>query len=402
MSFQTTIISIIVMILIGVLLKKLNILKTEDNETLNKIVVNIGLPCMIFNALYTANVSLLPDLSILTVFILLCSLIVGIITYLILKVLAYDNKALWSTLVVVVLGNTGFLGYPISQGIFGAEGLVRAAFCDLATSIIFIAVSIILIIIFDGSIKTAIKKIVTFMPLWGIILGILLNVFSIPIGDFGTTIVNYLGGSTVPLIMISLGLSLNLRGFRRHLKEVSLASIIKLIIYPLVGIGVLSIFGIVGLEYKIGLLEAMMPSAMLALILSLQFNLDSDLTSDCIFTDTLLSLITIPIFLFIFITLISIDCFAQTVRYRYLMVSDEAISIVDVKEKLPNSKLSMYLLSLNTEREQNYAINMLNNVKSYYYAGQMNLYYMDNTLSKTKMHYIGSWRELISYVRGEE
>ena len=301
MSFETTIISIIVMIFIGVLLKKLDILKTEDNETLNKIVVNVALPCMIFNALYTANVSLLPDLSILTVFILICSLIIGVITYLILKFLGYDNKALWSILVVVVLGNTGFLGYPISQGIFGAEGLVRAAFCDLATSIIFIAVSIILIIIFDGSIKTAIKKIVTFMPLWGIILGILLNVFSIPIGDFGTTIVNYLGGSTVPLIMISLGLSLNLRGFRRHLKEVSLASIIKLIIYPLVGIGVLSIFGIVGLEYKIGLLEAMMPSAMLALILSLQFNLDSDLTSDCIFTDTLLSLITIPIFLFIFI-----------------------------------------------------------------------------------------------------
>ena len=301
MSFETTIISIIVMIFIGVLLKKLDILKTEDNETLNKIVVNVALPCMIFNALYTANVSLLPDLSILTVFILLCSLIVGIITYLILKFLGYDNKALWSILVVVVLGNTGFLGYPISQGIFGAEGLVRAAFCDLATSIIFITVSIILIIIFDGSIKTAIKKIVTFMPLWGIILGILLNVFSIPIGEFGSSIVNYLGGSTVPLIMISLGLSLNLRGFKRHFKEVSLASIIKLIVYPLFAICILSILGIVGLEYKIGLLEAMMPSAMLALILSLQFKLDSDLTSDCIFTDTLLSLITIPIFLFIFI-----------------------------------------------------------------------------------------------------
>ena len=301
MSFETTIISIIVMIFIGVLLKKLNILKTEDNETLNKIVVNVALPCMIFNALYTANVSLLPDLSILTVFILICSLIIGVITYLILKFLGYDNKALWSILVVVVLGNTGFLGYPISQGIFGAEGLVRAAFCDLATSIIFIAVSIILIMIFDGEIKTAIKKIVTFMPLWGIILGILLNVFSIPIGEFGSSIVNYLGGSTVPLIMISLGLSLNLRGFKRHFKEVSLASIIKLVVYPLLAICILSILGIAGLEYKIGLLEAMMPSAMLALILSLQFKLDSDLTSDCIFTDTLLSLITIPIFLFIFI-----------------------------------------------------------------------------------------------------
>lgn len=301
MSFQTTIISIIVMIFIGVLLKKLDILKTEDNETLNKIVVNVALPCMIFNALYTANVSLLPDLSILTVFILLCSLIVGVVTYLILKFLGYDNKALWSILVVIVLGNTGFLGYPISQGIFGASGLVRAAFCDLATSIIFIIVSIILIMIFDGSIKTAVKKIVTFMPLWGIFLGILLNIFSIPIGEFGSIILNYLGGSTVPLIMISLGLSLNLRGFKRHFKEVSLASIIKLIIYPLVGIFILLILGITGLEFKIGLLEAMMPSAMLALILALQFKLDSDLTSDCIFTDTLLSLITIPIFLFIFI-----------------------------------------------------------------------------------------------------
>lgn len=301
MSFQTTIISIIVMIFIGVLLKKLNILKTEDNETLNKIVVNVALPCMIFNALYTANVSLLPDLSILTLFILLCSLFVGIITYLILKFLGYDNKALWSILVVIVLGNTGFLGYPISQGIFGVSGLVRAAFCDLATSIIFIVVSIILIMIFDGSIKTAVKKILTFMPLWGIFLGILLNIFSIPIGEFGSSIVNYLGGSTVPLIMISLGLSLNLRGFRRHFKEVSLASIIKLVIYPILGIFILFILGVTGLEFKIGLLEAMMPSAMLALILSLQFNLDSDLTSDCIFTDTLLSLISIPIFLFIFI-----------------------------------------------------------------------------------------------------
>lgn len=301
MSFQTTIISIIVMILIGVLLKKLNILKTEDNETLNKIVINVALPCMIFNALYNANVSLLPDLSILTVFILLCSLISGVITYLILKCLNYDKKALWSILVVIVLGNTGFLGYPISQGIFATEGLVRAAFCDLATSITFIIVSIILIMIFDGSIKTAIKKIVTFMPLWGIFLGILLNVFSVPIGEFGTSIVNYLGGSTVPLIMISLGLSLNLKGFKRHFREVSLASIIKLIIYPLVAICILSFLGIYGLEFKIGLLEAAMPSAMLALILSIQFNLNSDLTADCIFTDTLLSLISIPIFLFIFI-----------------------------------------------------------------------------------------------------
>lgn len=301
MDFVTTIVSIIVMILIGVLLRYFNVLKAEDNETLNKVVVNVALPCMIFNALYSANVYLLPSLSILTVFILICSLIVGIITYLILKYLGYDKKALWSILIVVLLGNTGFLGYPICQGLFGVDGLVRAAFCDLSTSILFISISIILMLIFDGSIRNAVKKIVTFMPLWGIIFGILLNVLSISIGDLGSSLVNYLAGATVPMIMISLGLSLNLRGFKRHLKEVSLTSFIKLIIYPIIGFGVLTLLGVTGLERNIGLIEAAMPSAMLCLILAIQFNLDTDLTSDCIFSNTLISLITIPVILFFFI-----------------------------------------------------------------------------------------------------
>ena len=120
MDYRIIIVSIIVMILIGALSKKIGLLKEEDVETLNNIVINMALPCMIFNALYNADVSLLPRLSILTVYILITSLIVGILTYSLLKILGWDRKKIWSFMVVVVLGNTGFLGYPITQGIFGA------------------------------------------------------------------------------------------------------------------------------------------------------------------------------------------------------------------------------------------------------------------------------------------
>ena len=81
MDYKIIIVSIIVMILIGALSKRIGLLKEEDVETLNNIVINIALPCMIFNALYNADVSLLPRLSILTVYILITSLIVGILTY---------------------------------------------------------------------------------------------------------------------------------------------------------------------------------------------------------------------------------------------------------------------------------------------------------------------------------
>ena len=297
MDFRIIIVSIIVMILIGVLSKKIGLLKEEDVETLNNIVINIALPCMIFNALYTADVSLLPRLSILTVYMLITSLIVGVLTYLLLKSFGWDKRKIWSMVIVVVLGNTGFLGYPITQGIFGNEGMIRAVFCDISTSIIFVTLSFILILIFDGEIRVALKKIITFLPLWSIVLGILLNIFSVPITSLGSTVVSYLAGATIPLIMISLGLSLNLEGLKNHFKEVGLASIIKLVIYPLIALGVLSLLNITGFEHTIGFIEATMSSAMIGLVLAISYKLDWELTSDCIFTTTLFSLVTIPTFL---------------------------------------------------------------------------------------------------------
>ena len=297
MDYRIIIVSIIVMILIGVLSKKIGLLKEKDVETLNNIVINIALPCMIFNALYTADVSLLPKLSILTVYILITSLIVGILTYSLLHFLGWERKKIWSLVTVVVLGNTGFLGYPITHGIFGNEGMIRAVFCDISTSILFILLSFILILIFDGELKVAIKKILTFLPLWSVVLGILFNIYSIPITPVGSTVVGYLAGATIPLIMISLGLSLKLEGLKYHFKEVGLASIIKLLIYPLIALGVLSLLNITGFEHTIGFIEATMSSAMLGMVIAVTYRLDWELTSDCIFTTTLFSLITIPIFL---------------------------------------------------------------------------------------------------------
>ena len=136
MDFKIIIVSIIVMILIGFFAKKVNLLSSDDVETLNNIVVNIALPCMIFQALYAAKTSLFASLSILTLYMLICSLIVGAITYFILKIAGWESRKIWTIVVCVVLGNTGFLGYPVTSGIFGAEGMIRAVFCDISTSIL--------------------------------------------------------------------------------------------------------------------------------------------------------------------------------------------------------------------------------------------------------------------------
>ena len=68
-TIETTILSIVIMIGLGYILKKIDFLSDKDIDSLNKIVINLLLPCMIFSALYSADLSLLPKLSILTVLI---------------------------------------------------------------------------------------------------------------------------------------------------------------------------------------------------------------------------------------------------------------------------------------------------------------------------------------------
>ena len=57
MSSIETIIAIILLILVGYISKRIGLLKYEDSITLNKIVVNIAIPSLIFLAMYTADLS---------------------------------------------------------------------------------------------------------------------------------------------------------------------------------------------------------------------------------------------------------------------------------------------------------------------------------------------------------
>lgn len=62
MNSIETIISIIVLIVIGYVTKRVGLLKPEDSVTLNKIVINLALPSLIFMAMYTADLSSIGSL----------------------------------------------------------------------------------------------------------------------------------------------------------------------------------------------------------------------------------------------------------------------------------------------------------------------------------------------------
>lgn len=298
-EIEVTILSIILMIGVGYVLKRIDFLSEKDINPLNKIVMNILLPCMIFSALYSSDLSLIPKLGILPFVILASSFVTGIVSFLILKKLGYDDKKLWSVLVTVMIANTAFMGYPVNLGIYGSEGFLRAIFCDIATMCTFLILSFLLVIKFGGTLKKAVRKIALFPPLWAIVLGLGLNLLNVPIGPVLDNTVNYLGDGAIPLIMISLGLSINLSGLSRSKSMVAFTSIMKLFFFPLIAFIIVSFLGLTGLQYNVAIVEAAMPSGMLSLVLAITYKLDYELTSDCILINTVISLITLPLIIMI-------------------------------------------------------------------------------------------------------
>lgn len=294
-AIEITIISIVLMIGLGYFLKRIDFLSEKDIDPLNKIVMYILMPCMIFSALYSADMSLLPTLGILPFVILTASIGSGVISYIVLKRLHYDDKKIWSVLVTVMIANTAFMGYPVNLGVYDHPGFLRAIFCDLATTCMFLLLSFVLVLKFGGTVKRAFREILLFPPLWAVVLGISFNLLNIPIGPVLDKTVNYLADGAIPLIMISLGLSIELGGLARSKAMVIFTSIVKLGVFPLIALIVVSLLGLTGLQHDVGIIEAAMPSGMLSLLLAITYKLDYELTSDCILINTVISLITLPI-----------------------------------------------------------------------------------------------------------
>lgn len=294
-AIEITIISIVLMIGLGYFLKRIDFLSEKDIDPLNKIVMYILMPCMIFSALYSADMSLLPTLGILPFVILTASIGSGVISYIVLKRLHYDDKKIWSVLVTVMIANTAFMGYPVNLGVYGHPGFLRAIFCDLATTCMFLLLSFVLVLKFGGTVKRAFREILLFPPLWAVVLGISFNLLNIPIGPVLDKTVNYLADGAIPLIMISLGLSIELGGLARSKAMVIFTSIVKLGVFPLIALIVVSLLGLTGLQHDVGIIEAAMPSGMLSLLLAITYKLDYELTSDCILINTVISLITLTI-----------------------------------------------------------------------------------------------------------
>jgi len=230
MNSYETIIAIVVLILIGYICRRIGLLKPDDAKILNKIVVYLAIPSLIFLAMYNADLSDTVTLGTITLICITIGILCGGIAYLFASLRNYSKETRWGLVTASAMLNSGFLGYPVVLGVFGSIGLVSAVFYDLGSVILFIFFGFLLILVYGGNYQGIFKESVFFPSIIAISLGVLTNIFQLPLGSLVPEILDYLSGAAIPLIMLSLGLSLEFKEVKEYFAAASFVSVIRLVI----------------------------------------------------------------------------------------------------------------------------------------------------------------------------
>jgi predicted permease len=279
-------------------------LEPEDlRKSINTAVFNLFLPALcvkvMSNAPLTFEAISVPANAILTLSFMI------IFNFLFFKTFKshfkLNNKEIGALILTSTFGNTTYLGLPVITGLYGESFARYVLYYDLLATTPFLwTVGSRFSAHFGGekspTVLDTIKKLFSLPPLWGIIIGVFINILKIPVPFFISKALDLLGMVVVPLMIFSIGLSLS---FVKpgHTLTILPVCIFKLFLSPFIGYIFGKFMGLSGTTIKIVTLEAGMPSMVLSLLVASVFKLDVTLTAFAIVITTLLSFLSLPILL---------------------------------------------------------------------------------------------------------
>ncbi len=295
------------LIIIGAIASKRNILDEVSKDLLARIIIDITLPFLIFSTFSHLELDVKLFKNALFIFIL-AFVNIGTL-FLVGSLSSFIQKLDKSQAVVHTLhtmfGNIVFLGFPLFDALFpGGIGVFYAAVYQLASNTLTFTYGIYRLSY--GSQKSGWKSLLN-MNTGSIVLGILVLLSGLHLPKFVVESFSTLGRCTSPLSMIYIGALLAGMNIRKAFKTLSvlIISMNKLLIVPII-LGFSYILLIKGLHIEIAreaffvlVMQAGMPCQTIIVVMSRRYGGDCNLAASNLFVSTLFSILTLPLLYFI-------------------------------------------------------------------------------------------------------
>jgi predicted permease len=201
-----------------------------------------------------------------------------------------------------MVGNTGFIGYPVALALVGEQYFAWALFYDLLGTVIgAYGLGAVLAARFGEGSKSYqqfIHAILYNPTLWSLGLGLLVRDITLP--PLLENSLQRFAWSAIALSLILCGMRLSQLHSWSSLKPASVSLVIKMLIVPLfLGI-ILSFWGLDRPALLILVLQTAMPPAFATLVLAETYNLDRELAVTALGLGSICLLVTLPIWVLMF------------------------------------------------------------------------------------------------------
>ena len=260
-----------------------------DTNFITNFAGNIGTPAMIFYTVTTTGITLdiFTNYFIYAILMIAGFAAIGLILLFILK------KDLSMELPPLILPNTGNIGVPICLFAYGTQGL------GVASAI----ASVIILFHFTLGVFLAKKKfsldiLIKSPPVYAIIISVIFLYYKIKTPIFLENTTFLLTYATIFLVLMSLGIALT--RFKFSLKDSIITSVCRVLFGPIIAYSIIYNFELSGFAAGVLLIQSAMPSAILNYLVGSMYSPKKviDSIASTIVTSTLMSFITIPIFVF--------------------------------------------------------------------------------------------------------
>lgn len=282
----------------GVIAAKTGIIKKEARPTLISLLLNVTVPCMVFNS-FQQNVTAEQLKNAVWALVISTGCCLGgwLIGHLLWRKRAAARRPILEF--SALLSNQGYAGMPVVSLVFGPEGVFYTSFILIPVRIFIWTIGISL---FQKGEKRAWWKTLLMTPsLIAVFVGLLFLLSPLRLPDVASTAVSNLGAITGPLSMIIIGSSLAEAHPRDILdREVAEVCFVRLLLLPVLTMIVLRALGVSELLWQVETVLMAMPAATNCAIFAERYGQDRIFGAKCVFMSTALSLFTVPLVALLF------------------------------------------------------------------------------------------------------
>ena len=294
----------IVYLVIGVILVWTGVLSDKGLDWIARVVMKLSLPTMIFVNVVSQvdRVALVKSLSIIGLAVTASTLLYGLGVVLT-KLFHVEGDRAQIYRAMTMFGNVGFMGIPIIEELYGKGAIIYVVLYSFVYSIIFYSYGIYLFEK-EKALQTGEKAKIKFewkkMINPGIVASLIAMViflFQIKVPAPAVSFVDYLGNSCIPLSMILTGVSVAKLPLIEVFKDKKMYffTFLKMLVIPIIAAVLIRNFHLDPVLSGIMVLMFGMPNGSMAVMMSIDYGLDSSICSRGIVLTTLLSIITLPI-----------------------------------------------------------------------------------------------------------